>query len=75
MTQRTLFELPTKTRAKSRVMMHVCDAGPAETGGHMVRFHCKKCDRETDWTWVKNITEGMRGKPCPRCNATKGHTG
>lgn len=64
--QLTLFDLP---RAKPRKLMHVFDAGPAETGGHMIRFHCARCDHETDWMLVATVTEAKRGIPCPRCNA------
>lgn len=68
--QPTLFELPKKPRAKSRVMMHVTDAGPGECsdGAHLVIMECRRCGHETDWFEVQSTTEGKRGKPCPKCN-------
>lgn len=74
--QPTLFEMPTKPRAKRRVLMHVIDAGPCDCdpddttpGGikDLVVLKCEKCGHETDWQRVLR-SEAKRGLPCPECN-------
>lgn len=51
-------------------MMHVVDAGPGDylNGEHQVVLQCPKCQFSSDWITVKSVTEGRRGKPCPKCN-------
>lgn len=72
----TLFDLPPKPRRQPRKMMHVCDAGDCgcsigDSESHSVRFACRRCGHETDWVQVRNVTEGKRGMPCPKCNFTR----
>ena len=72
MNQQLLFEPePQKPRAKPRVMMHVVDAGPGDVDdGHLVQFECPRCgNRPEDWDHVRTVSEGKRGKPCPKCNS------
>lgn len=72
MATKTLFDMPQKTRAKRRVLMHVIDAGP-DTGPSdpgdtdLVRLGCSKCGHETCWQRML-VTEAKRGMPCPKCN-------
>lgn len=71
MSQRELFSNPRKPRATPRRMMHVIDASGCsfgDGGPHDVRFRCRHCGLETGWERVGNVTEGKRGKPCPKCN-------
>jgi len=71
-----LFEIEPeepKPRKKPRKLMHVIDAGGGDCGGmergeHLLRFGCGACKHETEWQTVKNISEGKRGIPCPKCN-------
>lgn len=75
--QAKLFD---KGRRKPRVMMHVCDAGDHgclvdSPGEHIVRFECPRCGYGTGWVTVANVTEGKRGKPCPRCNESEANDG
>ncbi len=62
-----LFDVLPRTRVR-RVMMHVCDAGAAESGAHIVNFVCGKCGHDAGWWEVDSVTEGKRGMPCPKCN-------
>lgn len=65
-----LFDIA-KPRKSRRVMMHVTDAGETgfeDRGSHSVCMACPKCGHQTGWIAVKTVTEGKRGKPCPKCN-------
>lgn len=68
----TLFEMPKRERKPRRVIMHVVDAGGGcgieDSGQHMVQMACSKCGYKTDWFMVQTVTEGRKGKPCPKCN-------
>jgi hypothetical protein len=61
---------PDAPRRPPRVMMHVSDAGDGSYAGapHIATFRCIKCGYETDWMPIQTISEGRRGKPCPKCN-------
>lgn len=68
--QPTLFENE-RARQPRRVLMHVIDAGGGcgdEPGTHEVVMQCGKCGYETGWITVRTVTEGRRGRPCPKCN-------
>lgn len=72
--QPRLFDDDPKSRARPRIIMRVVDAGDSgcsvsDGGSHIVVFQCGKCGHRTDWTLVKTVTEGKRGKPCPKCNS------
>lgn len=72
-TQTTLFDFPPRKRKPRRQIMHVIDADTDcaccdADHSHNVRFACKSCGHETGWIRVANVTEGKRGKPCPKCN-------
>ena len=59
-------------RQAPRKLMHVCDASGCceEDGtGAMVRMKCPRCDHETEWLYLRTVTEAKRGLPCPKCNA------
>lgn len=58
-----------RPRRAPRVMMHVNDAyGGDGDDAAVAVFRCARCGHETEWTGVRTITEGRRGKPCPKCN-------
>lgn len=66
----TLFnldELEKKPRRKPRKLMHVIDAGPGESGWHMVVMRCVHCGLKTGWFQMQSITESKAGIPCPKC--------
>lgn len=61
--------LETQPKKRRRIMMHVVDANCGDGGGeHDVNFKCARCGYDDGWSVVANISEGTRGKPCPRCN-------
>lgn len=73
MHQAQLFQTPRRDRLPPRKLMHVCDAGhsgccdSSGTSIEVVRFHCGRCDHESDWQSMK-VIEAKRGIPCPNCN-------
>jgi DNA-directed RNA polymerase subunit RPC12/RpoP len=62
-----------KPRRPRRVLMHVIDAGDCADAGYSVvaRFQCTRCEAETDWLKVENVTTAKRGIPCEACNKPK----
>ena len=63
---KTMFDV-SRPRAKSRVLMHVIDAGAYLDDKDNVKFACK-CGYESEWM-VMRFAEAKRGVPCPKCNA------
>lgn len=70
-----LFDKP--PRRRPRVMMHVLDAGSSgccdEAGSsiEVACFRCRHCGYESDWIRIRNLSDGKRGHPCPRCNSDR----
>ena len=60
--QLDLLERP--PRKKPKRLMRVEDAGM----DNLVNFVCPHCRYDDGWSFVSNLTEGKRGKPCPKCN-------
>ncbi len=54
--------------------MHVIDAGDCEGDPLyqvIARFQCHRCNAQTDWMKVENVTTAKRGIPCEACNKPK----
>ena len=64
-----MFERPKVPRI---VRMHVTDAGQGtgDEDSMIVRYRCRRCKHETEWTDARTVTEAKRGVPCPNCNAS-----
>lgn len=77
MVARTLFEveqLPQKQKKPRKTpekLMHVYDAGGAESGECIAVFLCGRCGYKSDWLNVGTVTAAKRGLPCPKCNASE----
>lgn len=54
------------SRARPRVLMHVCDAGDC-----IAQYRCAKCSAVSKWLPFATITEAKRGIPCETCNKEK----
>lgn len=66
-----LFPQTKPPRARSRVLMHVCDGAGDGPDDVWCRMQCRRCNTETDWMKFNTVTEAKRGIPCPDCNTKK----
>lgn len=65
-------EMFTKPAAPRIHRAHVVDAGHGPGPGMWAEFECSRCGWRSEWLHIENVTEGKRGVPCPKCNATNG---
>ena len=62
-----LFDIPTKPRAKPRILAHAVDWGEFPDGRKCAQFVCARCGWDSEHV-AAAPDEIRRGIPCERCN-------